>query len=328
MKSVASAPGKLMLFGEHAVVYDYPCLVTAVDLRIEVTATLQENKSVSIQVENLPEPYLIDSENLLVTSELPKEVKFVAIAIKNFWEYVGNTFGVAIQTRSQFSHSYGLGSSSAVTVATMKALSEIIGYNLTQKEIFDLSYATVLDVQGKGSGFDVAAATYGGTLYYIKGGKTIRPLNLGQLPMVIGYTGIKASTTKYIQKVSALQEQFPHVVKSIMDNIEIVVNEADNALQQLDYQKAGQLMIFNQGLLSALGVSTDELNSLISATQASGAYGAKLSGAGGGDCIISFVSDKNREKVEAAIQLTRQSQVPKAEVISVRTGAEGVRIEG
>ncbi len=144
------------------------------------------------------------------------------------------------------------------------------------------------------------------------------------LPLVIGYSGTKASTTEYVQKVVSLHEKFPDLVDFIMNNIEEVVRNAKLALVQGDYAKAGQLMNLNQGYLHALGVSTYELDFLIYAARFNGAYGAKLSGAGGGDCMIGLVSNEDKPKVESAIE---QSNIPNARVISVNTGAEGVRIE-
>jgi mevalonate kinase len=326
--ATASAPGKLMLFGEHAVVYGHPCIVTAVDLRMQVSATICSTKQVSIQVSILSEPFVATIEEFLVLESLPREIQFVASAVKRFWQYTNETFGVDITTRSQFSHSYGLGSSSAVTVATIKALAHAVQAEIDLDQVFRLSYEAVLDVQqGIGSGFDVAAATYGGTLYYVTGGKIIRPIPVEDLPMIVGYSGVKASTREYVRKVADLRQSFPELVDFIMGSIEVVVNDAEQAFLQYDYQKVGQLMNFNQGFLHALGVSTYELDYLIAAARLNGAYGAKLSGAGGGDCIIALVSNDARKKVEDAIQQSRQHDVPNAEVIPVRTGDEGVRID-
>jgi mevalonate kinase len=320
----ASAPGKLMLFGEHAVIYEQPCIVTAADLRMRVSVKILDTEQVVIHVPSLSEPF-VTSARLLTVNSSPRAVKFVAVAVKRFWEHIGETFGVDIVTQSDFSQSYGLGSSSAVTVATIKALSQATNHDIDLEHIFKLSYETVLEVQeGIGSGFDVAAATYGGTLYFVAGGKIIRPIVIDELPLVIGYSGTKASTTEYVRKVADLRQRFPKLVDFIMDNIEFVVNDAKQALEQANYEKIGQLMNLNQGYLHALGVSTYHLDFLIHAARLNGAYGAKLSGAGGGDCMIALVSNKNRSKVEHAIQ---QSGVPNAKVISVRTGAEGARIE-
>ena len=318
-----------MLYGEHAVVYDHPCIVTAVDLRIQVTATRLDDDQVSISVPNLSAPFIASINDFLSISPLPQEVRFVGAAIKRFWQQAGETFGLGVSTKSQFSSSYGLGSSSAVTVATVKALSQISTCSLAPGQVFRLSYEAVLDAQGGiGSGFDVAAATYGGTIYFVTGGKVIRPIPVMDLPLVIGYTGIKAKTIDYVNRVAGLCQGFPRVTDLVMRGIEAVVDEAEVALQHHNFERAGQLMDINQGLLSSLGVSTRELDCLIAATRLNGAYGAKLSGAGGGDCIVAFINEEIRVNVEKAIRAARSSNdVPGAEVISIRTGADGVRVD-
>lgn len=322
---IVSAPGKLMLFGEHAVTYGHPCIVTAVDLRMQVSVTISGTEQVTVHVPSLSEPFVESVTGLLAANLLPREVRFVAVAIRKFWEHIGETFGVSIATQSEFAQSYGLGSSSAVTVATIKALSEATNYGLDLRRIFKLSYETVLEIQeGAASGFDVAAATYGGTLYFVTGGKVIMPIAVDGLPLVVGYSGVKADTTEYIRKVADRYQRFPKLVNFTMDNIGSIVKDAKLALEQGDYEKLGQLMNSNQDYLHSLSVSTYELDFLISAARLHGAYGAKLSGAGGGDCMIALASSENRLKVEDAIE---QSGIPGAKVIQLRTGSEGVRIE-
>jgi mevalonate kinase len=322
----ASAPGKLILFGEHAVVYGHPCVVTAVDLRIRARAEVLGDDRVLLRVPGLPEPFATNVEGLRGARRLPPAVRFVALAVRRVWAEAGRAFGVEVATESEFTSSYGLGSSSAATVATVKALSLEAGLRLDARCIFELSREAVLEAQeGWSSGFDVAAATYGGTLYYVAGGEVIAPLGVGVLPLVVGYSGIKADTTECVRRVASRRERFPLLMETILENIAPLAGEAREALEHGDLARAGQLMNLNQGWLQALNVSTFELDSLIEAARAAGAYGAKLSGAGGGDCMIALVEDAARPRVEQAIEGAR---VPGAKVIRVRTGAEGVRVDG
>jgi mevalonate kinase len=343
MSVSASAPGKLILLGEHAVVYGHPCIVTAVDLRIRASARMSREDQVIIRVPGLSEPFATNIEGMLRASRFPSAVRFVALAVRRLWEHIGRTFGVEIATcgqvlihnnygenqnlsKSEFTASYGLGSSSAVTVATIKALARIAGQDMDADSIFRLGREVVLAAQeGFSSGFDVAAATYGGTLYYVTGGKVIEPIAVNELPLVVGYTGIKADTTECIKRVASRQQRFPLLVNTIMESIAPLVNEAKVALGRGDLPEVGHLMNLNQGWLQALNVSAHELDSLIHAARCAGAYGAKLSGAGGGDCMIALVDGDSRPKVERAIE---DSGIPGARVIQIRTGAEGVRIDG
>ncbi len=277
-----SAPGKLMLLGEHAVVYGYPCIVTAISERMSV----QPGESLG-------------------------DTRFIDAAVKT-WGKPGQKFSA----RSNFSGTYGFGSSSAVTVATLKAIRP----NATNQELFDAAYTIVLDIQGKASGFDVAAAVYGGTLYYVKE-KTIEPLHIPDMPLIVGYTGVKADTTTLIEQVAKKKEENPEKVDRIFDAIAKLVEEAKKKMMEGDWERVGRLMDFNQEYLRDLGVSSEKLESLIKAASDAGAWGAKLSGAGGGDCMITLAPEDKRDAVEKAIQEAG------GEVVNVTPNAEGVRVE-
>lgn len=315
-----STPGKLMLFGEHSVVYGYPCLVTAVDQRMRVVAETQKEKTLQI---NAPEVGLINYfqavDSLGKNQNTPKGARFVETAVKNFFERFKIKSGLMIETRSDFSSEFGFGSSSAVTVGVIKALSELFEEDLNERELFDLSYKTVLEVQGVGSGFDLAAAIWGGTLWFLGGGKKIIPLGENNLSIVVGYTGIKADTPTLIRKVEKEKRKQPKIIGRIFEVMALITKEAKDALEKRDWAKLGELMNLNQGLLDCLGVNTKELSSLIYAAREAGAFGAKLSGAGGGDCMIALVDSKKKEEVERMINKAG------GKVLQVKTGAKGAR---
>ncbi len=299
-----SAPGKLMLFGEHAVVYDRPCIVTAVSSRIKVL------------IERTGGRFSIDAPQV-------KDVRFVEEAIHLFQKKykVGN--GLQIKTESQFSSQFGFGSSSAVTVATLFALSKLFNIPLTNKEIFDLGYKVALDVQGVGSGFDIAAAVSGGTVYFVTGGKVIEPLKVKELPLVIGYSGIKADTPTIVKNVKSQMANVKTKSKilKLFDEIQFIVNRAKTELAKQNWPEVGKLMNENHKYLQELGVSTEKLDKMCQAALGAGAYGAKLSGAGGGDCMIAVASDDLKEDVEMAIAKVSGT------IIDVKPNAEGVRKE-
>lgn len=316
-----ASPGKLMLLGEHAVVYNLPCVVTAVDQRMRATVEITDDRAFSLDAPEVNVSGYQKQMDELGKGDVPKGAKFVELAAKNFVETFSFVGGIKITTSSDFSSQFGFGSSSASIACVLKALSEISGKRLDNQKLFDLAYRTVLDVQGKGSGFDVAAAIWGGTLYFVTGGKTIEPLKIKDMPLVIGYTGVKADTVTIMDEVSKKMSAQPERVERIYDAISKLVEDAKVKMLEGDWERVGKLMDFNQEYLRDLGVSSEKLEALISAAKGAGAYGAKLSGAGRGDCMIALVPPTKRKAVEDAI-----AQVG-GQVIHITSGAEGVRVE-
>lgn len=315
----ASAPGKLMLFGEHAVIYDKPCIVASVDHRISVSLEKRNDNNIILTAPELNIKNQIISDNLEKSHF--KKVSFILAAVNNFFKKCDLKSGLDIKTKSEFSDKIGLGSSSAVIVATIKGLSELFKIKMNEKEIFDLSYQTVLDVQGLGSGFDVAAAVYGGILLFVTGGKIISPIEITDMPLVVGYTGIKADTPTLIKMVGEKLLKEPDRINGIFNEIESIVNLAKIKVENKNWRKVGDLMNLNQDLLRRLGVSSKELENLIKAALDSGAYGAKLSGAGGGDCMIALADKENSNNVKRAIEKAG------GKIIEAKIPADGVRVE-
>ncbi len=316
-----SAPGKLMLFGEHAVVYGKPSIVTAVNQRLSLKATVLKDMVFEL---NAPEVEIINYEKNLVDlgqGVIPKGAKFIEIALMNFFKKNPVKYGVRIETSSEFKATFGFGSSSAATVCTIYALSKLFDINLTKEEIFKLSYKTVLDIQGVGSGFDLAAAIYGGTIFFVTGGKVIKPLPVKSTPLIVGYTGIKADTTTLVNKVNKKLQDNPKEVTGVFASIEHLVLLAQKAFEKADFEKIGELMNLNQSELERIDVSSKQLDNLISAARKAGAYGAKLSGAGGGDCMIALGDFSIRKNIERAIEDAG------GQVLRVDVNAEGVKIE-
>lgn len=276
-----SAQGKLMILGEHAVVYGYPCIVQAIDKKI--TARVEKSEHDSF--------IMAGADN-----------RFAESALIIFRKTYGIAEPVAITTEAEFTDRMGFGSSAAATVATLKALALFFQIPMSEREFFDIGYKAVLAVQGTGSGFDVAAAVYGGVLYYAKKGEIIDRIAVEPLPLIIGYTGQKASTTNLVEKVYRAYNQHKKEVTGIFSLIGKLVEEGKMTLEKADWVRLGQIMTKNHELLTRLAVSTPQLDAMVRAAIANGAYGAKLSGAGGGDCMIALSSEKNRADVIHAIQ--------------------------
>lgn len=320
MKVTASAPGKLMLYGEHAVVYGSPCIVTAVDQRVKVSVEPNGEGEIHVCSPNVGLDEYHKKIDRLGKDDLPKSMAFVEMLVKRFYDKYQIKDGIRISTESDFSTQFGFGSSAAVVVAMTKALAQYFNVEMDNKAIFEMAYQAVLDVQGVGSGFDVAASVYGGTLYYVTPGTVIENIYSDELPMVVGYTGVKADTPTLIRQVAELKRN-EGWVDSVFADITKLVNRAKSLFEKKDFVQLGRLMNKNQKLLTTLNVSSVELDKLIKASNDNGAYGAKLSGAGGGDCMVAFTElDKKRKIIEAIKQAG-------GTWMDVKTGANGVRIE-
>lgn len=299
-----SAPGKLMLFGEHAVVYGHPCITTAVDSRLTATIEPTDDGKVTIDAPGVSDTRFVDGAIALATTQ---------------WHIRHN--GFRLSTRSPFSGCYGFGSSSAVTVATLKALAGLGHADIDDRKLFDAAYNIVLSIQGTGSGFDVASAVFGRTLYFVAGGKVIEPLAVGEIPLVVGYTKVKSNTVDIVNTVAGKRDTYPEKVDRIFLGIAKIVDQAKEKMLSGDWERVGRLMDFDQEYLRDLGVSSEKLEALIAAAKGAGAWGAKLSGAGCGDCMISLASPDKRKAVEEVIIKAG------GEVVHVTPNAAGVRFE-
>lgn len=317
-----SAPGKLMLLGDHAVVYENPCLVTAVDQRMFVTVTLLEEPVFTLDA---PDVGISDYQrpmSELGHGDIPKGARFVELAIRNvLLTAKSKPSGIHVKTRSEFSSSFGFGSSSASTVCVAAALSELCNLHLSNKKLFDIAYKTVLDIQGAGSGFDVAAGIYGGTIYFVGGGRVIEPIVLSALPLIVGYSGIKGDTAQMISQVAKRRGAHIKMYEELFQISAGLVDQGKSALQAGDFESLGHLFEAGEELMFQYGVEIEKLKQMISAACGAGAWGAKMSGAGGGDCMIALAPPTKRASVEAAIKKAG------GEVIHLTTHAAGVRVE-
>jgi mevalonate kinase len=299
-----SAPGKLLLMGEHAVVYGYPSIVTAVNERLYISIEKTDDGKITIEAPQVKDTRFVDAA--------------IAASARS-WNI--SPAGFRLTSESRFSGVYGFGSSSAVTVATLKAMAVLYEISVDNKALFDVALEVVRSVQGKASGVDVAAAIFGGTLLYGDGGNILEQLEDVRIPLIVGYTGVKADTVTLVDQVAQKREQQAVKVDRVFAAIETLTRDAKLKIQEGDWERVGKLMDFNQEYLRDLGVSSEKLETLIHAAKQAGAWGAKLSGAGGGDCMIAIASEEHRAEVVHAIQQAS------GEVVDIRAGAEGVRVE-
>jgi mevalonate kinase len=329
MKVLASAPGKVTLFGEHAVVYGYPALVVAIERRVYAFAESREDNVIKISAKDLRVPGIvisyIGSEVVLETDYgmvLPA-IAYINKAIELTSKYLGSRKGVNIEIKSEMPVGAGLGTSAAVAISTIAAYAVANGHSLDKEEIARIGWEVEKEVQGIASPMDTSITSLGGYLRIKYGKSTVERarLNVGtELPLIIGYVEREAKTKDMVAMVRERLERYPDIYSDIMKLIGQVVSRAEGSLLSGDLSELGFLMNLNHSLLDALGVSTRRLNELVNVARDSGAYGAKLTGAGGGGCVIALVPEKG-EVVETAMRLHGSM------VMRTKLGAEGVRIE-
>jgi mevalonate kinase len=278
----ASAPGKVILFGEHAVVYGEPAIAAAIDKRIFVSA---EERS---------------DDEIIVTSshELRDGYPYVKAAAELTFEYLGNRRGLDISIDAEFPPASGLGSSAAVSVATILATASLLGGEIGKKDLARLGHQVEKRVQGAASITDSSVTTFGGVLFIKPRLEVTEKITTGSMPLVVGYTGKGGSTKELVKNVSVLRESYPDAVDPIIHTIGQVTLAAKKVLKEEG--DIGGLMNINHGLLEALGVGTERLSNYVYAARNAGALGAKITGAGGGGCMVAYVP-QNRESVARAI---------------------------
>lgn len=314
-----SAPGKVTLFGEHAVVYGKPALVSAINRRVYVTVEKRSDSSIKVSALDLQIPGLIltykeGSKDLVVETDynrIADAMSFVRKAIELTSKHIHKKQGVNVTIKSEMPVGAGLGTSAAIAVGTVAAYAQLLGNELKQEEVARLGHATEFDVQGAASPMDTAISTYGGTIYLrpMKPDPYIDDLKVSSsLPCIIGYTERETKTGELLRRVRELRKAHPAVVDSILGTIGEIVEEAKIALVKGDFVSLGVLMNMNHGQLESLGVSSKKLNDMVYSARSAGAIGSKMTGAGGGGCMIALCPNRI-EEVSVAIRVVGGSPI-------------------
>jgi mevalonate kinase len=202
----------------------------------------------------------------------------------------------------------GLGASAASSVAIARAISEEFGKNLSDERINKIAYEAEKAYAGTPSGIDNTAATYGGLLWFKKnmngGPNTIEKLSIRKpVEIIIGSTGLVANTKAMVEGVAERKKKNPEQYDPLFKQAEELAFTGRKALKDFDLRKVGELMNQNHRLLQQIGVSSKELDLLVDIARKQGAFGAKLTGGGGGGCMTALTPGKTlQEKVAKAIE--------------------------
>jgi len=300
-----SVPGSVMFMGEHAVLHGYPAIVGAINRRITATLIPRSDKKINIVAEKFGELKL--SLNAIVsgaeqTDKSVKKFNYVFAAIQQLHDIIH--FGFDLQIRADFSDQLGLGSSAAVTVAVLAVISKWAAGKIDLVKIHELGVRVVHAVQnGLGSGADIAASVYGGVVFYQTQPLQIKKISaIPQITLV--YAGYKTPTVAVIKKINQQAEKSPNYFNDLYQTIGNLVMQGVGCFERQDWQQLGQLFLAHFDAQRALGVSDENIDSIVEKLKnISTVCGAKISGAGLGDCIIALgqVDDSIMQSLNVSI---------------------------
>lgn len=298
-----TAPGKIILFGEHAVVYGHPAIAVPIS-QVQARAIVTANPSKASGEVEIQAPNIGLQSHL---NALPPDHPFAVII-----EQVASALQIprlpafTLRITSTIPVSSGLGSGTAVSVASIRALSAFLGHPLPDERVSDLAFEVEKLHHGTPSGIDNTVITYAKPVYYAPGDGNEKIIETFQVArpftLVIGDTGVQSSTASSVglvrQAWQAEKDRYEHIFNEI-GNISQIARQAIEVGQE---EALGPLMDENQALLLEMGVSSPELETLIQAAHSAGAQGAKLSGGGRGGNMIALVTPASADYVAQSLR--------------------------
>ena len=298
--------GKLILLGEHSVVHGRPALAASLGVGAEATATLAERTSLHV----MPWDVTVYSDR---AEEDPQKENLRRALNALLNQQMPPAPPLAIEARLDLPAGAGLGSSAALGVAVLGAIDEAQSAVRDRDQVIQMSLAWERVFHGNPSGVDNAMAAGAGIALYRKGQplQTVTPRHHPRF--VVAHSGEFGSTKLMVESVARQYERARVRVAQIFDAIESLVMNARVALEHGDMAGFGKLMDLNQALLSSLMLSTATLEEMCGAARNAGALGAKLTGGGGGGCMIALVDAAHEAEVLAVLSSMGKKQAFVAE---------------
>ena len=312
----ARAPGKIILIGEHAVVYGRPAIAVPVH-QVQARATVSANIRGKKGQVRLQAPEIGLDENLENLAEnFP-----LAVAVRSVTRQLGieQPPACTIRITSTIPVASGLGSGAAVSVAVVRALSAFLGHPLSDEQVSSLAFEVERLYHGTPSGIDNTVITYARPVFYVRG----EPIQTFSVPapftLVIGDTGVASPTSITVGDVRQAWRAQPGRYEALFDRVGEIALQARQLIEQGRIDSLGPLLDQNHELLREMGVSSAELERLVGAARQAGATGAKLSGGGRGGNMVALVEP------EAAVRVANALQAAGARQTIVTTVGEPVR---
>lgn len=278
-----SAGGKVILLGEHAVVYGVPGLAAGIDRGASARACVLPSAGASRLRLDGAEVVASDAEGA------PELARALAALLR-----AGSEPGAAlgIEAEAELPPGGGLGCSAALGVAIARAVEGALGEPgeelALEARIARRANAWEGIFHGNPSGIDTAAALTGGCLRFVRGEGATRVASEHELWLAVGHSGTSASTRAMVEQVARLGERRPPVLERFLASVASLVDRAEGALTAGDAAELGRLFDLNQMLLAGLMLSTDTIEAMCAEARSRGAFGAKLTGSGGGGAVIAL----------------------------------------
>lgn len=316
--TTASAPGKLILCGEHAVVYGRPAIALPLpDIRAYVEVVADAGNGVIIDAHDMGRCWRVADEPNNPLSELVVAVlEYLAVAPS----------GLRITISAHIPIASGMGSGAAVATALTRALAAHVGRNLPPATVSAFVYASEQRYHGAPSGIDNTVIAFEQPIWFVRsptGSPLIEPIAIAApLVLLIGDTGVRSPTRLPVAEVRRCWQAEPALYNALFDQVGALAVQARANLAQGDNSTLGMLLSRNHALLQQIGVSSPALDSLVAAAQSAGALGAKLSGAGWGGVMLALATPESREHIAAALVAAGAARVHAATVTIHRVAGD------
>lgn len=289
MTQTASACAKIILCGEHAVVYGQPAIALPLS-DIRVTATAEPADALTFVLQDLNETLTLEQTHPLTD-----------LAVRVCAALTITPPAVGIRIASQIPIASGLGSGAAIATAVARLLCGLAQQTPDPDLINPLVYESEKQFHGTPSGIDNTVIAYEQPVYFVRGYTMERLEIQGQYTLLIGDTGVRAPTHIPVGDVRRMFEADPAKLSHVLNRVGQITRDMHRALRRSGPKTIGHLMNDNHRLLQQLTVSSPELDALVTAARSAGAYGAKMSGGGRGGNMIALVSPEAKAAVKAAL---------------------------
>ena len=292
----SSGFGKTILFNEHFVVHGVPGIVSAIDSAADAEVK-KGGKGIVVEDARKGAKGYAEKKRLQQKESIERMLQAMSIEPEKVSLRIwlgGNLPGFS-----------GIGASAASSVAIARAIAEEIAMDLSDEKINEAAYEAEKAYAGTPSGIDNTAATFGGLIWFERNlsgePNTIERLNIREpVEIVIGNTGIVANTKAMVAGVGERKKKYPKKYDALFKQAEDLAFSAREALEEFDLRKVGNLMNENHRLLQEIEVSCKELDFLVKLAREQGAFGAKLTGGGGGGCMVALTPGKELQEAVAS----------------------------